>query len=268
MKRALILSLVLLALALPALAEGLPLVVDGADLLSSAEVGSLSAAAQNLSDEYGMDVVIVTTRSLGVKSARDYAADYYDEKGYGRGARHDGVMLLLATAERDWWILTTGRGIQAFTDYGIDVLSEDFLGYLKRDDYAGGFTRFLHGADIILRGYESGAPYDVNRPLRLRSPIERLVGALPVVALISAAIAGIALFILSRGMKTARPAYDADRYVSGGAISVSRSGDYFLYRTRTRVRRPKESSSSGSRGGSTTFTSSSGRTHGGGGGKY
>ncbi len=267
MKRALILLLAFLALSLPALAEGQSLVVDGAGLLTDVEIESLSAAAASLSDEYGMDVAIVTTKSLGNKAALDYAADYFDDNGYGRGARRDGVMLLLATADRDWAIQTSGRGIGAFTDYGQKVLSDDILRYFKRDDYAGGFRRFLSDAEIILRGYESGRPYDVNRPLRLQPPLQRLLAALPIAALISAAIAGVALFILSRGMKTARPAYDADRYVRGGAISVSRSGDYFLYRTRTRVHRPRQSSSS-SGGGSSTFKSSSGRTHGGSSGKY
>ena len=80
-------------------------------------------------------------------------------------------------------------------------------------------------------------------------------------------IAVIGLLILGRGMKTARKASHADRYVRGGQIARKRSGDYFLYRTHSRVRKPRENSSSSS-GGSSTFTSSSGKTHGGSSGKF
>lgn len=269
MKRIVLLLIALLALALPALADG-PLVVDGAGLLTEDQAAALARRAGEISDQYDMDVVIVTTQSLGRKSALDYAADYYDENGYGRGQRGDGVLLLLAMEERDWAILTTGRGISAFTDYGQQMLSDDFLGYFRRDDYSGGFERFLRGADIILAGYADGAAYDVGRPLTLRSRAERIGGAIPVVLLISLAAAGIGLFILSRGMKTARLQRGADRYVRGGALAMSRSGDYYLYRTHTRVRRPRQESSSSGRssGGSSTFQSSSGRTHGGSSGKF
>ena len=252
-------------LALPACAEGLPLVMDDAGLLTQDAVDALSVEAQKLSDTYAMDVVIHTTESLRGQTARDYAADYYDYNGYGRGEAHDGVMLMLAMEDRDWYILTTGRGIDAITDYGIETISGDIVPYFSGGDYAGGFSRFLHDVDAFLKQFETGRPYDVDNRVQLRSPFERATGIAVYLAIAAAVIAGVVLLVMILGMKTARPQYSAGQYVKEGSFEVSRSQDIYLYRTQTRTRVESKSSSGG---GSSTFTSSSGRSHGGGGGKF
>ncbi len=265
MKKWILLAFALLVIAIPACAAGLPLVVDDAALLSPDAVNELTAEAQRLSDAYSMDVVIFTTESLGVKTARDYAADYYDYNGYGRGEDHDGVMLMLAMADRDWFILTTGRGIDAITDYGKDTISDDIVPYFSDGDYANGFARFLHDVDIFLKQHKSGRPYDVDNRVQLRSPLERATGIAVYLAIAAAVIAAIVLLVMILGMKTARPQYNASQYVKEGSLNITRAQDIYLYRTQTRVKIEKPSSSGG---GSSTFTSSSGRSHGGGGGKF
>ena len=265
MKKWILLIFALLLLAIPACAAGLPLVVDDATLLTMDSVSALSAEAQRLSDAYQMDVVIHTTKSLGGKTARDYAADYYDYNGYGRGPSHDGVMLMLSMEDRDWYILTTGRGIDAITDYGIETISDDIVPYFSDGDYANGFARFLENVDVFLKQFESGRPYDVNNRVQLRSPFERATGIAIYLAIAAAIIAGIVLLVMILGMKTARPQLNASEYVKDGSLDIMRSQDIYLYRTQTRVKIEKPSSSGG---GSSTFSSSSGRSHGGGGGKF
>jgi uncharacterized protein len=255
----------LFALAVPVCAAGLPLVVDDAALLSADEESALSAEAQRLSDAYQMDVVILTAQRLGGKTPRDYAADYFDYNGYGRGPSHDGVMLMLSMEDRDWFILTTGRGINAVTDYGVDVISDDIVPSFSEGDYANGFARFLHDVDVFLKQFQTGRPYDVDKRVQLRSPFERATGIAVYLAIAAAVIAGIVLVIMILGMKTARPKPNATEYVKDGSLNITRSQDIYLYHTQTRVRVPKESSSGG---GSSTFRSSSGRSHGGGGGKF
>ena len=266
------LSLILLALFMlltlcaPALASSLPLVVDDAALLTASEKTELTAEARRLSEKYRMDVVIFTTGSLGGKTALNYAADYYDGKGYGQGDDHDGVMLMLSMQDRDWCILTTGSGIQAFTDYGIEVISDDIVPYFSGGDYAGGFKRFLHDADVFLAQAEKGEPYDIHNTVQLRSPFERALGAWVYLLIGAVLVAAIGLGILMIGMKTAKPQYSAAHYVKDGSTQIARMQDLYLYHTQTRVRVQKESSGGG--GGSSTFTSSSGTSHGGGSGKF
>ena len=265
MKKWFLLALALLALALPALAEGLPLVVDGAALLTRDEVAQLSSEAEQISGDYSMDVVIVTTTSLDGKTARDYAADYYDFKGYGQGEAYDGVMLLLSTEDRDWYILTNGRGIDAFTDYGIKAVSDDIVPFFSKGDYSAGFSRFLSDVKVFLEQWKSGRPYDVDYRVALRTPLERATGIAVYLAIAAAVVAAVVLLVMILGMKTARPQYNASQYVKGGSLDITRSQDIYLYHTQTRVKVEKPSSSGG---GSSTFSSSSGRSHGGGGGKF
>ncbi len=265
MKKCVLFAFALLLLAVTACAEGLPLVVDDAGLLSPDAVNELTAEAQRLSDAYQMDVVVLTTESLGGKTAQTYAADYFDYNGYGRGEAHDGVMLMLAMEDRDWYILTTGRGIDAITDYGVDTISDDIVPYFSGGDYANGFARFLHDVDVFLKQFQSGKPYDVNNRVQLRSPVERATGIAVYLMIAAAVIAGIVLLVMILGMKTARPKYNASEYVKDGSLNITRAQDIYLYRTQTRVKIEKPSSSGG---GSSTFSSSSGRSHGGGGGKF
>lgn len=265
MKKILILLCALLLLAPAALAADLPLVVDDAGLLSQSEFTELTAEAERISAAYGMDAVILTVDSIGVKAPRDYAADFYDYQGYGQGDDHSGVMLLLAMGSRDWYILTTGGAIQTFTDYGIEKIGDDIVHFLSDAQYGEGFARFLRDAEIFMKQDATGDPYDVNNHVQLKTVSERALKVLPWLLGASALVAVAGLLILARGMNTARPQHDANRYVREGSMEITRAGDYFLYHTQTRVKIEKNESKGG---GSSTFSGSSGTSHGGGGGKF
>ncbi len=102
--------LLCLSLFVPAMASP-PLVVDDADLLTDIEEIVLLDKLGEISSRQGMDVVVVTTDSLGGKSPMAFADDYYDYNGYAE----DGILLLISMEERDCWISTAGYGIVAFT---------------------------------------------------------------------------------------------------------------------------------------------------------
>ena len=91
-----------------------------------------------------------------------YADDYYDYNGYGAGADNDGILLLLSMEDRDWWISTTGYGIDAFTDYGIDVIGDEIVPDLSNGDYYSAFTEFIDLTDDFLAEAEKGNPYVRN----------------------------------------------------------------------------------------------------------
>ncbi len=264
MKKILIILFVLLLLAPAVRAAELPLVVDGAGLLTEAELSDLTEEAERISAEYEMDVVIVTVHGMDGKSAQNYAADYYDYEGYGQGPDKSGVMLLLSMQYRDWYILTTGAAIGTFTDYGLEKIDEDVIRYVSDGKYAEGFARFLRDAEIFIKQDAAGEPYDVDRHVQLKTWSERALGVLPWMLGASVLVAAAGLFILARGMNTARPQHSANRYVREGSMAITRMGDYFLYHTQTRVKIPKNQSS----GGSSTFKGSSGTSHGGRGGKF
>lgn len=257
----------LLIAALPVLAQTPALVVDEAGLLTREELDSLEDEARALSDAHQMDIVIVTQRSIGGRAALDYAADYYDYNGYGQGTRGDGVLLLLSMEERDWAIVTTGRGIGAFTDYAQAQIMDDVVPFFSAGDYARGFQRFLRDADICLTQAETGRPYDVDNRLQLKSVPERVFGMAGWIALAALVITGITMTVMILRMRSERPQRGARHYEREGSMRLDRSLDVYLYRSEVRTRIEKSSGSSSS-GGSSTFTSSSGRTHGGSSGKF
>ncbi|MBR4905714.1 MAG: TPM domain-containing protein [Clostridia bacterium] len=152
---------------------GKPTLVDKERLVSDSQAETLSKRLKEIGSAYKCDVVIVTVPTLGSKTAEEYADDYFDYNGYGYGATPnaqgttvdgDGILLLLSMEARDYWISTSGYGITAFTDYGIQMyLKDQFLPYLQRDDYAGGFDAFADACEYLLKTARAGVPYDYRR---------------------------------------------------------------------------------------------------------
>lgn len=140
-----------------------PLLVDEADLLKPDQEKALLAKLKDVSKRQKCDVVVVTVKSLEGKSAQDFADDYFDYNGYGQGKNHDGVLFLISMVERKWHISTTGYGITAFTDAGLDYLSKQFLPDLKDGDYNAAFTTYAEQCDEFLTQARKGQPYDVKK---------------------------------------------------------------------------------------------------------
>jgi uncharacterized membrane protein YgcG len=91
-----------------------------------------------------------------------YADDFYDYNGYGFGANNDGCLLLVSMEDRDWWISTTGYGITALTDAGIEYIGDEFVSYLSDAEYAKGFDMFADLVDKFVTQAKEGNPYDVG----------------------------------------------------------------------------------------------------------
>lgn len=235
-----------------------PRLVDDAKLLTSSEKSELLSLLNDISERQNMDIVIVTVNSLSGKSPRAYADDYYDYNGYGE----DGVLLLLAMDSRDYYISTSGYGIQTLTDAGIDYISDRFVGDLSSGNYASAFETFAENCDDFISQAKSGEPYDSGNMPRSSFPFGK---NLLISLLIGFVIAFIATAIMRSKLKSVRPKAGATDYVREGSFRVTSANDLFLYRRVTRRARPKDT---GSGGGSSTHSSSSGRSHGGGGGKF
>ena len=152
-----------------------PRLADEAGLLSNAECAAIEKQLDDLSAQYGLDVVIVTTDSTGSRTPMEYADDYFDYNNYAP----DGVLLLVSMEEGDWWISTTGYGITAFTDAGIAYIGENIVPYLSDGEYAGAFTVFAQLCDQFLSQAKTGDPFDThNLPKEPFKPIRNVIIAL------------------------------------------------------------------------------------------
>lgn len=243
----------------------LPYVVEEAGLLSEEEKSALSDRLEEISSRQSCDIVVVTVTSIGDKSMMEYADDYYDTNGYGKGSDHSGVLLLIKMEEDghgDYWISTCGYGITAFTDAGIDYIGENLVAYLKEKQYKEALEGFALDCDKFLTQAKTDTPYDLdNMP---KEPMN-----VPQMLLISAVsgllVALIVVMIMRSKLKSVAAKAGASEYMKPGSLQVSESKDIFLYST---VSKQKISTSSSSGGGSSTHTSSSGTSHGGGGGRF
>ena len=164
--------------------------------------------------------------------------------------------------DRDWWISTSGYGIFAFTDAGIEYISEKFLSDLSNDDYSEAFTKYAKLCDEFITQAKTGEPYDTNNlPKESFDVFTSLLISLVVGILVSLIVTGK----MKGKLKTVRMQPAAEEYVRNGSMLVTESSDLFLY---SHVDRRVKSKDDDSGGGSSTHTSSSGSSHGGGGGKF
>lgn len=232
-----------------------PRLVDDADLLSSQEAEKIEAKLDKLSNQYDMDIVIVTVDSTEGEDPQDFADDYFDYNDYA----DDGILLLVSMEENDWWVSTTGYGIQVVTDAGLDYMADQFVPYLSDGEFATAFETFIELCDEFIGQANSGDPYDThNLP---KAPF-RFGLNLVIALVIGLVVAFIATGVMKGKLKTVRMQAKADDYLTPGSLQLTRSQDLFLYTHVDRREKPKSSS------GSSTHVSSSGTTHGGGGGKF
>lgn len=245
-----LLALLLCAsLAVPVLAADAPRLVDDAGLLTSSQERSILAQLDEISENYQVDVVIVTVDSAGIYGPDWFAETYYDQYGYGFGPDGDGVMLLLAMEDRDYRIVTNGFGHQAITNSEIYEIGDRIQPHLSAGDYADAFRMFAEACEYEINGEINGFPFDFGMNLLICL----------VIGLVAAAIA---TGIMAAQLRSVRHRYEAGEYTRPGSMRLSHSGDLFLYRTVDRRRRQTESS--GSRGGRSGSSSSRGI----GGGKF
>lgn len=253
MKKKLLFSLFIIALCFACCvnvfaSENKQRLVDNANLLTEKQSNSISQKLDEISAKYDIDVVILTVHTIGSKSARAYADDYYDYNGYS----DDGVLLLIAFEEGEWYISTTGKCIKAFTDSDIDYIGDLIVDDLADENYFDAFETFISESNYEINGEINGFPFEFAKNL----VISLIIGF--VIALISVSV-------MKGKLKSVKLQKSANSYLKQGSMKLTESTDLFLYRNVNRIAKPQNNNS---RGGSSTHRSSSGRSHGGGGGRF
>lgn len=248
--------LMIIGMTVSAAAAALPRLVDDADLLADYEETAILSMLDEISERQDMDIVIVTANTLHGKSPMAYADDFFDYNGYGMGYSYDGVLLLVSMEDRDVYISTSGYGITAFTDAGIEWILDAIINDLSSGFYADAFETFAEECDYYISQAKNGQPIDTEGYYESSDPGFRF--------LVAAVIGLIAALIVTGSMKGQLKSIaqqTAGAYLKNGSFQLTDSRELFLYRNVTRTVRQTESSG----GGSSTHHSSSGRSHGGGG---
>lgn len=241
-----------------AVTDGLPKVIDSAELLTPEQELELTNKIVEINTAYDFEVVIHTTLSCEGKNIEAYAEDYYDYNGYD----DDGVILVIDMGSRGYYISTAGYGITAFTDYGIKELGESIVPFLSSVEYNSAFQEFLNTTVSYLNDANNSSPYDIYDVEDDSDSNPFLVIA--ACTLIAVVIGAIVTLVLRSGMNTARANNQAYDYIDRNSVNMREREDLYLY---SNIIKTKIESNNHS-GGSSVHRGSSGRSHGGGGGRF
>ncbi|MED9947806.1 MAG: TPM domain-containing protein [Peptacetobacter hiranonis] len=227
--------------------------VDSAKVLTTEELESLKSKLAQISDENNIDVGVVTVDYLDGKSAQEFANNLFEQNKFGKGENRDGILLLVATEDREWAMSTHGSAKEAFNEEGLDFLSGEFLPYLAEDDYYSAFENFTNNARELSAMYVLGDPYgeeeyadDENYPVD-ENIVEEEKGInnevwIPLSIVMGCAISLVIMMMYKSQLKSVKSESRADDYLMD--MKLVKSQDIFLYRTVTRTMRPKNENNS------------------------
>lgn len=273
-----LLALILcMLLCVSAFADRLYVIRDGAGLLTQEQADELDELSWQLCNEMDFQVVIVTVNSTGGQDIIEFADNMYDSSGY----LPDGALLMLDMYNREWYVSTAGRGIEALSDYNIDLLMEDVLYYLAEGNYFDAFKSFILQCRDYVSDFDNGVyvpeeddyyeyEYDWEDDYTYKkegvSP-GWIPGSLGIGLLISFLTTGK----MKSEMNSVKPQTNANVYQKKGSLNLTEKQDTFLYHTVSRVPRPKDddrSSHGGGNFGGGVHMSGGGVSHGGHGGHF
>lgn len=233
-------------------------VYDYAGLLSEDQAESLEAYAEDLSESYEADFVVVTIMENPRISAQDYADRFFDDNYFGFGRKEeeeygkgDGMLFLIDMENREYALSTSGVFYKAMNDSDV----EEFLDYVEGDMRAGDYY------EACRKALEKG-----SRELESRHALEiwfPILGGI----LSAALVTGITLAVLIRNSRKSKLATEAGRYMVPDSLHITRCHEV-MTGSHTAVSTLPEKSNHGSRGGGGSHKSSRGATHGGGSRKF
>ncbi|MDR1272590.1 MAG: TPM domain-containing protein [Clostridiales Family XIII bacterium] len=246
-----------------------PLFTDSVGMLTPVETAELNSRLDELSTQYGFDVAAAIVQRLDDRSARLFAADYYEERGYGQGADRSGAILLLAMEDRDFGFAATGYGMEVFTPAGQEYLDSFFLPQFGEDRYFDGFMGYADGVEQCLIAAANGAPIDSgNIPMTSEGRISFTSVAIGAALLISFLIAFGVTSSWKRNLRSVKPQNLAHEYIREDSFILTDSRDDFLYRNVIAIPIPQNENRGGGGGIGGSFSSSSGGSFTGHSGKF
>ena len=247
MKRTLVLLCILtlmLGCLPPAFAaeDDFPYICDTELLLTDEEWTTLERRAKVISEQFACAVYFVTVENYqdyGSGSIYEVAKNIYLEYDLGWGEEKSGVLLLLSMYDRDYTLIAYGYGNTAFTDYGKDYLSEQFLDDFADNDWAEGCQDYLATCGEMLKMAREGNPLDIGSRVRTW----HIVVASIVLGFL------LALVICNAWSRKCKKKtalnMEAGNYLAPGGMDITLRDDQYSHTTQTRTKIERSSGSSG-----------------------
>ena len=124
--------------------------IDNANLFSDSEKEELVKLLADSRNENSFDIVILTTTDFEGKSAQQYAEDYFDSNNFGHGKSKDGCIFVINSKSKEWYISTSGFGVETLNKKEIKTISKKFSKYLKSKKYFSAGKSFIKQTDKIV----------------------------------------------------------------------------------------------------------------------
>lgn len=225
---------------------------DGADYLTPDEEFWITSSLESTSEEYDIDLIVVTRDDLQGYSPEDYANAYYDNRYYD----YDAMLLLLGPGEGYNYILTNGDCYFAMDDALYDDMIAEILDNLNSGEYYEACETFVTHADNAMWTYEIYGGYEYYDDYYDDYDSDDYADDIAwwqylLVSLVIGLVVGlIVVSVMKSKLKSVKMQHTADQYVRANSLVLTRQDELFLYSTTTRVAKPKNnSSSSGGRSG-------------------
>lgn len=134
-------------------------VVDQANALDDVSEAQLVARLDALREQKGFAIVVFLPKSLDGLTVQDVAYDTFNTWGVGASGKDDGVLLVVAPAERKMWI-ETGKGVgDRLTDVQASrIYREVMTPRLKANDIYGAVDHGTQSIERALTGQDPVPP--------------------------------------------------------------------------------------------------------------
>ena len=149
---------------------------DEADLLTDEQEAELVKKLTEVRHATNAQIVIATIASMDGGDIDSFVDYLYDTMGFGYGANHDGVLMLVSMDPREYRILSNGYAGVAIGPDQIDTLCDIVEFYLSQGSYATAFTLFTNQCEEFLACHQAGSPFKVGRNLAISLVIGIIAG--------------------------------------------------------------------------------------------
>lgn len=158
-------ALLVLGAAVPAALAAIPdrpenqYVLDSAGVLSQDLEEEIIEENQRLFADCGAEVAVAAVDFFGGQDREDYANRLFNRWGIGSSERNNGILLVLAIGEEDYYA-TAGSGIEDYFDGAkLDDLLYDYLEPdFAKEDYDAGVKKFFRAVVDELDSYYAHTP--------------------------------------------------------------------------------------------------------------
>ena len=139
---------------------------DFAGVLSSATQDQLNEMCRQVEQKAQAQIAVVTIKSTDGEDIVKYSVDLYQKWGIGQKGKDRGVLILLATQDRNYWT-TVGYGLEAILPDGkVGGFGREAVPYLKRGDYDGAVSLLASRVvDVIAK--DAGVEITTSEPRRI-----------------------------------------------------------------------------------------------------